>query len=1045
MNKKFIFYKSARLNVSYIVYAALVVLVGMTVPYPAMAQLHFSKYPPTNQSTQGVRPNIILSVDNSQSMGNVDAISNGASVSRLDALKTALITTFNDPTVAGTPGSEKFRLAYESMWQDTGFGPNRGFPSPNPDWDNSMRLFDAAYQSRFLNWVNSLSPNAATVSGAPSQGMIIYAEQYLKGWWLAPSNPASATAARWSTYTNVPAPDDPWNEIPGTSDPNPLPCRPAYFIFATDNDQPYNLAGSSLFVSALFLQHASDAVPWPQGNQTISVPVNSIALASANGHVQTFQAADAEGLAKNLNTILTTTVASSSSTRAITTATASSSLLNNSTMKYVASYDYDLSKAGEYSATNYWGVVEDGNITGTINGWNGAVQGYAGDDTGGAMALWNATIPVGRAAHVFTADSSGTGGIPFTSAALSGDSSNITPDAVNAVLNNPLGDIVNSQPIYVGPPSSLSTNQAYADFTNAFKNRNGIVYVGANDGMLHGFDAGQGTPNAIGSGNEQLAYVPRGLLGSLPMFADAGYMHRYWVDGSPFSGDAQTATSTYPGHWATVLVGTLGAGGPGYFVLDVSKPGSFTASNVLLDTTDPANSSTVAAAQVMTGGTAAATPGATTTERYIGNQFSPAVMEMYTTSQSAQIVQLNTTDTSGEWGVIMGNGYNSASGMPVLLIQSLTESGMPLYMVPVCNDSASSSCTAAGNGNGLSAPRPVDVDGNGTVDIVYAGDLMGNLWKFDISSPYHYQWQVAYGGQPMFTAVGPANQAQPITSAPVVVPNPNGGFMVVFGTGENLTDADAADTNLNSVYGLYDNQYMTPGTVMVGNTLTSTSVSQVMLGNTTFGSASASLTPFCTANGSTSRYSCLYPQTGGAISSGTTQTTDTGVTVTSNASSNQDVTIDGTTMRGWYYDIPEIANGNAAKVLANPMVMSGNTLVFYSQNVASNTATNGAAASPSGTPESCSAAPLHSAVTTVNYFDLFTGNSAINNTITIGDLTFNVGDSNPQGNRLQIGGVTSFIPNGADSLSALGQNVSINSKSPVLSGPGRRVGWRIVR
>jgi hypothetical protein len=148
-------------------------------------------------------------------------------------------------------------------------------------------------------------------------------------------------------------------------------------------------------------------------------------------------------------------------------------------------------------------------------------------------------------------------------------------------------------------------------------------------------------------------------------------------------------------------------------------------------------------------------------------------------------------------------------------------------------------------------------------------------------------------------------------------------------------------------------------------------------------------------------------------------------------------------MRGWYYDIPEIANGNAAKVLANPQVMSGNTLMFYSQNVASSTATGGAASS--GAPESCSAATVGGAVTTVNYFDLFTGNPAIDNTITIGDLVFNSNSAGAghQGNRFQLGGVTNFIPSGADSVWAVGQNISITHTPP--ASAGRRVGWHIGR
>jgi type IV pilus assembly protein PilY1 len=510
----------------------------------------------------------------------------------------------------------------------------------------------------------------------------------------------------------------------------------------------------------------------------------------------------------------------------------------------------------------------------------------------------------------------------------------------------------------------------------------------------------------------------------------------------------------FSGTWATVLVGTLGAGGPGYFVLDVSKPESFGAANVLLDTSDPANSTTVTNAQVL--GNGAITHGGT---GYIGNQFNQPVIAMYSGSQPAQLVRINTKNnsTTGDWAVIMGNGYNGANG-PALLIQSLTEPGMPLYILPVCASPAS--CSYAAGGNGLSAPRPVDVDGNGTADIVYAGDLQGNLWKFDISDLDPANWKVVpYGNPaplqatPMFTALGPTGQPQPITSAPVAVPNPygKGGFLVAFGTGENLTDADASDAPnpppnapLNSVYGLYDAQVIT--------------LNQLPSGGSGSQSSTISLTApppnsFCAAGGAGSaRYACLYgqdPSGTGAISSGTSQTTDTGQQVTASTSSpaTESPPIGqpggGTMMLGWYYDIPETTNGNAAKVLANPFMMDDNTLVFYSVNVASGGDNSNSPVDPS--VESCSATTqANSAVTTLNFFNVLTG-SPTDDTITIGNLSYTSGT----GNRFQISGVSTFLSSGNDSLSipgakCSGANCGYITLSPA-TAPGKAAGWRILR
>ena len=735
--------------------------------------------------------------------------------------------------------------------------------------------------------------------------------------------------------------------------------------------------------------------------------------------------------------------------------------MTNGTVAYIASYGYDTKQANKYDSTdNQWGAVAGDSITGTINGWSGAVTANAGNDLY-AHPLWpgGATIPVAASRHVFTANASGVG-IPFAWSSLNGDplvtASGLTQTDVNAVLNNPLGDIVNSQLVYVGQPSNLSFDPNYAQFittVNTFNNsnsntyRNGVVYVGANDGMLHGFDGGQGSPTAAGSGQEVMAYVPRGLFAPLHTntFASASYAHRYWVDGSPFSGDAQLGTNAYgagtnagnnPGHWATVLVGALGAGGPGYFVLDVTNPAPSNAGSlVLIDATDTSSTSPLAKQQI-TNGPAAGQP----VLNYIGNQFGQPVMEMYTTRQSAQITQINTQDGTSEWAVIMGNGYNSASGVPVLLVQSLSHPGTLYTVSATCTATAASACIAAGNG--LSAPRPIDVDGNGTADIVYAGDLMGNLWKFDISNPDHTQWKVANGtsGQPMpmFTAVGPTGAVQPITSAPVAAPNPNGGFMVGFGTGKNLTSADLSATNLNSFYALYDNESMSGGTAQLPGT--NTSVSQITLGSSTTANTAANPSPIpatCRSGTGPARYSgCLYQQTGGVLSAADSNGLHVGISSSQSGQQNSG----NKTPYGWYYDIPEIANGNAGKVLDNPVVMSGNTLMFYSQNAASSTGTN-TAASSANTAESCDgSATINGTVTTVNFFNLFSGNPPDNAlTITIAGTTYPPGD----GNRFQIDGVSNFIPNGADSIQGVGKDVSI--QNPLPTTPGKRVGWRIGR
>ena len=136
------------------------------------------------------------------------------------------------------------------------------------------------------------------------------------------------------------------------------------------------------------------------------------------------------------------------------------------------------------------------------------------------------------------------------------------------------GDIVNSEIWYAGKPSSTYAYSSYLNFVRANQSREAMLYVGGNDGMLHGFSAVDG--------NEKIAYVPRGVIPNLAKLTQETFNqnHEYYVDGSPMVGDVDIAGNATVANWKTMLVGTLGGGGKGYFVLDVTSPSaSFTESN----------------------------------------------------------------------------------------------------------------------------------------------------------------------------------------------------------------------------------------------------------------------------------------------------------------------------------------------------------------------------------------------------------------------------------------------------------------------------------
>lgn len=352
-----------------------------------------------------------------------------------------------------------------------------------------------------------------------------------------------------------------------------------------------------------------------------------------------------------------------------------------------------------------------------------------------------------------------------------------------------LGDIVNSDPIFVGgPPYMPETETAlHSTFRSAYINRRKMVYVGANDGMLHGFDAA--------TAQEKIAYVPSMVFENLNKLTDTSYDHRYYVDGSPASGDAYD-TFAYGcasvACWRTLVVSGLAAGGKGLFALDVTDPDGNA------DTTTYGLPSTSGLAFIE------------------GNAANIALWEWDGTAANASAKGYNTRDLGyiygkptitrmqdGEWAVVFGNGYNSDSQRAVLYIVRARD-GVVIKSIDFSQ--------ADSTGNGLSTPIVADVDGDNKADYIYAGDLLGNLWKADIDQSSTSTWKTAYGTSgspdPLFVAADASNVLQPITSRPVVGRHPDGqsGYMVYFGTGRYFVSGDQtpSPTPVNTFYGIWD-------------------------------------------------------------------------------------------------------------------------------------------------------------------------------------------------------------------------------------------------
>lgn len=322
-----------------------------------------------------------------------------------------------------------------------------------------------------------------------------------------------------------------------------------------------------------------------------------------------------------------------------------------------------------------------------------------------------------------------------------------------------LGDIVNSTSAYVGTQNygyanadglSAAERNAYRSRreSSAFNNRTQMVYVGANDGMLHGFNAKTGV--------EQVAYVPNALFkdGHLAELAKRSYTHRYYVDGSPHVSDAWINSS-----WRSVLVGATGAGGRSYFALDVEDPSSFNRTKVLWEFEHTELGYTIGKATVA-------------------------------------------RTESGKWVAIFGNGYNSDSHRAQLFVVDMATGALLTNI--------DTGVGSVADPNGLASPLVIDIDQNGNADFVYAGDMHGNMWKFDLTSNSVNQWSVVFmagsTAKPLFKTLGPNGERQPITNAPEARLNPDdGGTIVYFGTGQFFEIGDQGVVNqTQSIYGIKD-------------------------------------------------------------------------------------------------------------------------------------------------------------------------------------------------------------------------------------------------
>jgi type IV pilus assembly protein PilY1 len=348
-----------------------------------------------------------------------------------------------------------------------------------------------------------------------------------------------------------------------------------------------------------------------------------------------------------------------------------------------------------------------------------------------------------------------------------------------------LGDALESTPLFIGAPKLDYTDPGYgqASVLGTFKanhaSRAGTVFMGTNDGMMHAFNST--------TGQERWAYIPSMVIPNMWKLADKDYANKHtnYVNGDPVINDVCVAncTSATNADWRTILVGGLNGGGRGYYALDVTDPTVLPTLLWEFTTTDDAD---------------------------LGITFGNPII---------------TKKADGKWVVLVTSGYNNLPG------SNATNAGKGFLYVLDVNPKVtgevniiSKYSTGEGDATTPSGLAKISAyvnvpDKNNTALYIYGGDLLGNLWRFDINSA------AATGTNPFKMAVlkGPTGSLQPITVAPELS-DVEGKRLVLVGTGKYLEVSDLVDTSVQSLYAITDDVTST----LINPRLSSTMVKQTL-------------------------------------------------------------------------------------------------------------------------------------------------------------------------------------------------------------------------
>ena len=489
-------------------------------------------------------------------------------------------------------------------------------------------------------------------------------------------------------------------------------------------------------------------------------------------------------------------------------ATSTAQLTENG-FKYLVKFDsttvqgtveaYKVNSEGDFGATANW---EAGALLSSSHSSNAGTNRQIITNSGGTgLAFRWGSLPAAYKTQMTTASTNTLTAVNAEIALnyIRGDQSREGPTGLRERGNNLLGPVVNATPWVQGPPSATfpgASGNGYSTFRTTHKDRARLLWVAANDGMLHAFNPTTGAevfsyiPGALAN---RLAEIPlqrsttaKTKLGGADFVTNAevrptGTVWPY-VDGSPFTADVKVGSGSSAA-WKTYVFGSLGRGGKAVYALDATTVGGL------------AESSAASAFKWQF----------TSDDDEDLGYIVADISKHATTGQALPVVKMN----DGKFALLLGNGQKSKNGKTVLYVVYVDG---PSAGVWTLNTHYRKIVVDASSGGGLSMPRWEDIDGNGTADVAYAGDMKGNLWKFNLGDTNPANWVVAYKSgttnKPLYQATytsGSTVSPLPITTSPQLLYMGKGGFLVTFATGNAFETGDFPATGLvQRAYGIWD-------------------------------------------------------------------------------------------------------------------------------------------------------------------------------------------------------------------------------------------------